>query len=436
MRLQRTLEAVGAVAPGSAPPPRPSRRSGRSELTVCLLLGAALLFALLGMAGCGGSGKTGSSSSPGGGTGAAADAATTSVTGPSSGATNTSGTAIGSSGATTSADAKATIRVIYASSLIIPFAELQKKFEAEHPNIKVNSEAHGSIQVLRQVSDIHDEADVLISADSQLIPMLLYNSKDPQTGKPYGTWRIDFATNEMAIAYTAKSKFADEINSDNWYDVINRPGVRLGIADPRFDANGYRALMMLKLSEAYYKQPTLLFDTLDEQFTTPITEADEGQQSVIHVPEILETTSGAHLVLRGYSVQLLPLLETGDIDYSVEYLSVIKQHGLKYVKLPAAINLGDEALDDAYGKVRVDLDYQRFASVKPSFAGQAIRYSLTIPSNAAQPAAAQAFVAFLLGPEAKQILESYDHPVISQPRCDNLDALPPALKSLCVPMAP
>ena len=121
--------------------------------------------------------------------------------------------------------------------------------------------------------------------------------------------------------------------------------MRLGIADPRFDANGYRALMMLKLSEEYYKQPTLLFDTFDGQFTTPITEADEGQQSVIHVPEILETTPGAHLVLRGYSVQLLPLLETGDIDYSVEYLSVIKQHGLKYVKLPPEINLGDETLE-------------------------------------------------------------------------------------------
>ncbi len=414
MRLQRTLEAVRAVAPGSAPPPRPNRgRPGRTELTVLLLLAAALVLVVLGAAGCGGSGNTGGSSSTAGGTSAAASTATTSST-----------------------DAKATIRVIYAGSLIIPFAEIQKRFEAEHPNIKVNAEAHGSIQVLRQVSDIHDEADVLISADSQLIPLLLYNSKDPETGKPCATWRIDFATNEMAIAYTAKSKFANEITADNWYEVINRPGVRFGFADPRFDANGYRALMMLKLSEDYYKQPTLLFDTLDEQFTTPISVATEGQESVIHVPEILETSAGAHLVLRGYSVQLLPLLETGDIDYSVEYLSVIKQHGLKYVKLPAEINLGDEALQDTYGKVRVNLDYQRFASVKPSFAGQSISYSLTIPSNAAQPAAAQAFVAFLLGPEAKQILESYDHPVISQPRCDNLDALPQALKSLCVPMAP
>ena len=65
--------------------------------------------------------------------------------------------------------------------------------------------------------------------------------------------------------------------------------------------------------------------------------------------------------MRGYSVQLLPLLETGDIDYAIEYLSVIKQHGLKYVTLPAELNLGDEAKADIYGQVGVELDYQRFA---------------------------------------------------------------------------
>ncbi len=98
------------------------------------------------------------------------------------------------------------IRVLYAGSLILPFADIEKQFEALHPGIDINSEAHGSIQVLRHVSDIHESADVLISADSQLIPLLLYPSEDPDTGKPYGSWRIDFATNEMAIAYTGESR--------------------------------------------------------------------------------------------------------------------------------------------------------------------------------------------------------------------------------------
>jgi molybdate/tungstate transport system substrate-binding protein len=328
---------------------------------------------------------------------------------------------------------KTSVRVLYAGSLIIPFAELEKQFEVQNPGIDVRGEAHGSIQVLRHVSDIHEMADVLISADSQLIPMLLYSTNDPQTGKPYADWRIDFASNQMAIAYTDKSKYAAEITADNWYDVITRPDVRLGLADPRFDSNGYRALMMFALAGKQYDEPTLFFDTFEGQFTTPITAAEEGDQIVVHVPEILETTSGAHIVMRGYSVQLLPLLESGNVDYAIEYLSVIKQHGLKYVTLPPEVNLGDETLGDLYHHVRVDLDYRRFASVNPSFEGQVITYSLTIPSNSAHPDAASLFVQFLLGPDGRRIMEQSYHPMFSTPRCDSLQTVPTELKSLCVP---
>jgi molybdate/tungstate transport system substrate-binding protein len=328
---------------------------------------------------------------------------------------------------------KTSIRVLYAGSLIVPFADLEKQFEAQHPGIDVRGEAHGSIQVLRHVSDIHEMADVLISADSQLIPMLLYDTSDPQTGEPYADWRIDFASNQMAVAYTDKSKYASEITSGNWHDVITRPDVRLGLADPRFDSNGYRALMMFALAGEQYDKPTLFFDTFEGQFTTPITADEQGDQIVIHVPEILETTSDAHIVMRGYSVQLLPLLESGNVDYAIEYLSVIKQHGLKYVTLPPEVNLGDETRGDVYHHVRVDLEYRRFASVKPSFEGQVITYSLTIPSNSAHPDAARLFVEFLLGPDGRRIMEQSYHPMFSTPRCDNLEAVPTELKTLCVP---
>jgi molybdate/tungstate transport system substrate-binding protein len=263
--------------------------------------------------------------------------------------------------------------------------------------------------------------------------MLLYKTNDPQTGRPYGSWRIDFAGNQMAIAYTDKSKYAAEINADNWYDIITRPDVRLGLADPRFDSNGYRALMMFALAGKQYDKPTLFFDAFEGQFTTPITAEQEGSQTVIHVPELLETSSNAHIVMRGYSVQLLPLLETGNVDYSIEYLSVTKQHGLKYVALPNQVNLGDETLADLYRQVRVDLDYRRFASVSPSFEGQPITYSLTIPSNSAQPDAASLFVQFLLGPDGRRIMEQNFHPMFPTPRCDNLENAPAGLRSLCAP---
>jgi molybdate/tungstate transport system substrate-binding protein len=330
------------------------------------------------------------------------------------------------------ADGKTTIRILYAGSLIIPFGELEKRFESLHPDIDINGEGHGSIQVLRHVSDIHEEADVLISADSQLIPMLLYSSKDPESNVPYGSWRIDFATNEMAIGYTDKSRYASEITAENWYDVASRADVRLGLADPRFDSNGYRALMMFVLAGRKYDKPALFFDTFEGQFTTPITAEDDesGTVTAVHVPELLETESGGHIVMRGYSVQLLPLLESGDIDFAVEYLSVIKQHGLRYLTLPPELNLSDATLAGTYKQVRVDLDYQRFASVTPSFEGLPITYSLTIPSNAAHPDAAGVFVQFLLGPEGRAIMERNYHPMLAEPWCDSPEKLPPDLRGL------
>jgi molybdate/tungstate transport system substrate-binding protein len=48
-------------------------------------------------------------------------------------------------------------------------------------------EGHGSIQVIRHVSDLHEQADVLVTADYSLIPMLLYEVKDPDTGRPTPT---------------------------------------------------------------------------------------------------------------------------------------------------------------------------------------------------------------------------------------------------------
>ena len=206
------------------------------------------------------------------------------------------------------------------------------------------------------------------------------------------------------------------------------------MADPRFDANGYRALMVLKLAETVYDEPTFFFDFFDGKFVVPITSGPEDGKTVIHVPEILETRTDASLVLRGYSVQLLPLLQAGELDYAIEYLSVIKQHGLKYVPLPPELNLGSEALRDSYAQVVVKLDYQRFASVQPEFAGEPIGYGATIPSDAPNPEEAADFIAFLAGPDGRRILASFDHPTFDPPRSDQPDNLPPQLKAICVPL--
>jgi molybdate/tungstate transport system substrate-binding protein len=337
-------------------------------------------------------------------------------------------------GCSSSAQEKTSIRVLFAGSLIVPFEQLEREFEAAYPNIDVNMEGHGSIQVIRLVSDLKEQADVLVTADYKLIPMLLYTTQDPDSGSAYADWYAIFATNEMTLAYTPQSAFAAEIDQTNWIDIIDRPGVRLGCADPRLDASGYRALMTIKLAEHVYDRPKLFSDTFGGKFRVPIRVSEEGGVTLIKVPEVLETKSGSSLVLRPYSVQLLPLLKSGDIDYAFEYESVAKQHGLAYITLPPGINLGDAAFASAYASVVVKLDFQRFATVKPEFAGEPIRYGVTIPSNAGDQDAAATFVAFLLGPEGQRIMAENSQPMISPALADNLEALPEPIKALCTPV--
>ena len=327
--------------------------------------------------------------------------------------------------------ARTPLNLIIAGSLMIPFDDLEKAYEAEHPDVDVQIEAHGSIQAIRIVSEVHQVMDAVFSADHALIPMLMYQTKVPETNQSYANWYIKFATNRLGLAYSSKSKYADQINSDNWYKIVARSDVKLGIADPRFDAVGYRALMALQLAKAAYNKPTIFEDVIMGQFKTPITLADENGRAIIRVPEILETQRSSNIVLRGASVQLIALLESGDLDYAFEYESVIQQHKLNLVKLPDAINLGSEQYAKQYAQVQVRLDFQRFVSVKPEFTGEVIGYGTTIPSNAPHPKQAEDFIAFLLGPKGRAIMQVNQHPLVT-PQADRYDALPAMLKPLCV----
>jgi molybdate/tungstate transport system substrate-binding protein len=326
--------------------------------------------------------------------------------------------------------AKTPLVVFAAGSLIQPFNDLAKAFEAKNPDVSVQSEFHGSIQVIRQVTDLHQKIDVVATADESLLPMLMYTGQDSETAQAYASWSIKFATNRLGIAYTAKSKHADEINEQNWYKLLAQPDVKVGIADPRFDASGYRTLMIYQLSQEYYKKPTLFFDTFQGAFKYPIQVEDENGVSVIHVPEILETRDNAHIVLRGASLQLLALLESGDLDYAFEYESVIQQHKFQLVKLPDALNLGAPGMAANYGKVSVRLDFQRFAAVKPEFRGEQIAYGITIPSNAPHPREAARFIQFIFSQEGRQIMNQNYHPVYDPLVIDHPASLPADLAGL------
>ena len=115
---------------------------------------------------------------------------------------------------------KGKLIIFHAGSLAIPFKELSHEFSKLHPDLVIEREAAGSRACARKITDLKRPCDVMASADYSVIESLLI----PE----YASWLICFATNEMAIMYTDKSRFKDEINEKNWHEILLRPGVEYG----------------------------------------------------------------------------------------------------------------------------------------------------------------------------------------------------------------
>jgi molybdate/tungstate transport system substrate-binding protein len=320
------------------------------------------------------------------------------------------------------------LRVYNADSLIIPFQEIEKRFEFQHPGVDVLIEGHGSIQVIRAATELGEEVDVAVVADSQLVRLLMYDTPMKEKNGNYAHWCIDFATNALGIAYTANGRYAAEISADNWYQIMSRPDVKIGLSDPRIDSLGYRALMTLRLAEDYYRDSGIIDGMLGGAFVTGLKVSELNGLTTITVPEILKPSQN-RVVLRTYSLQILALLESGDVDYSFEYESVARQHGLHFLRLPGAVDLSSQEYASAYKQVRVKMDYQRFASVNPEFPGALIVYGATIPNNAKHPQEAALFIEYLLGQGGQEVLKQYFQPPLVPATCDNSAGLPDELRS-------
>lgn len=295
-----------------------------------------------------------------------------------------------------------TLRVFHAGSLTIPLNKVKNIFEAKYPNVKVLLEPSGSVEAIRKVVDYGKSADVVAVADYKLIENLMYPN--------YTNFYIKFAVNNLVLAYTNKSRYAEEISKENWYTILGRKDVRFGFSDPNKDPCGYRSLVALALAQIYYEKPSL-FKCLIEDYTN-IGLKVEGQNYTIIVPEKL-SVKGSKVVVRAKSVDLLALVESGIIDYAFEYESVAVQHKLNFVEFPPQINLGSPEYEKFYSKVQVKL----LAGSKNEqiIVASPIVYGITIPKNAKNPELGVKFVTIVLGVKGKSIFKDSGQPPILKP---------------------
>ncbi|NPA39487.1 MAG: solute-binding protein, partial [Thermodesulfobacteria bacterium] len=149
-----------------------------------------------------------------------------------------------------------TIKVFHAGSLSVPFAKMQKLFERKYPWIKVRRESSGSVQAVRKIIDLHKPCDVIAVADYTLIPKMMFPK--------YASYVKLFARNELVLCYTKKSRFANLVNSKNWFEILQKKGVKWGFSNPNDDPCGYRTVLAIGLASLYYHNPELVKKLLIE----------------------------------------------------------------------------------------------------------------------------------------------------------------------------
>lgn len=250
--------------------------------------------------------------------------------------------------------------IYHAGSLTVPFKQMIAEFNALYPDVKVITKAGGSTKMARLISDKGETADIMASADYKVID----NNLIPK----FADWNVRFATNRLVLCYTDKSKMAEAVNADNWHEILRDPKVSWGHSDPNLDPCGYRSLMVMQLAEKFYNINDLYEELL----------ANRPDENV-----------------KAKAIQLVELLKSGELDYGWEYRSVAVQHGLKFVELDDAVNLGNYKFDDTYQGATVKVTGKKAGTLMEK-KGKSITYGITKIKNAPHGEAADAFLQFML----------------------------------------
>ncbi len=270
-----------------------------------------------------------------------------------------------------------TLYVFHAGSLSYPFHIFKDSLLKRYSNIKILSQACGSKQCVRNIIDLRKKWDIFLSADVDLIDSFLVPN--------YSLKSYTFLSNEMVISYTNKSKYSNEINSSNWIDILSKPEVKLAFSDPASDPCGVRIIAVLKLSESFYKKPDLL---------KKIRYKDKN------------------VIIRPKEVDLLTLLELGEVDFTIIYKSVALQHNLKIVTLSDSINLSNPKLQSWYESNTIS--YNITNNKKISEPVKYIKYGYCINKNSEKKESVKKFVELLKSDVSKNIFESCGHTIIEE----------------------
>lgn len=277
--------------------------------------------------------------------------------------------------ANTASAASQTVTVAYAGSMgVVMDKALGPAFE-KATNDHYRGMGQGAWGLARLLASGQKQADVFVSVTPGPMKLLIRKGL-VKRAQPV-------ASTQMAVAYNPKSKFAASFKKAangqiKWYQVLEKPGLKLGRTDPATDPQGRNVLFTLLLAQRYYHKPHLLKDILGSK---------RNPKQIF--PE----------------VSLMSRLEGGQIDATVGYASAIASHHLPFIKLPPQINLSNPKYSKQwYDKVHLTLHKANGKTEHPS--ATPLVFYAGVLQNAAHPKAAQQFVDFINSKKGRALFQA------------------------------
>ena len=222
--------------------------------------------------------------------------------------------------------------------------------------------AGGSGALVNQIKGRLRQADIFISANPKL--------NDKLTGPANGDWvrwNIVFAQSPLVIGYNPASRFAADLRTKPWYQVLQEPGIRIGRTDPVLDPKGTLTVQLLQHAEQVYKAPGLVDRVLTADQLRP-------------------------------EPNLVGRLQSGEIDAGFFYSTETTDLHIAAIALPPEVAL-------------------------------TAHYSIAILRHAPNPAGAAAFTAFLIGPSGQTLMRQHGLAALPPTATGDRAAIPASVRT-------
>ncbi len=227
----------------------------------------------------------------------------------------------------------------------------------------VNDYSHGSTALAQDIKGGVYKADVFWSA-SATSDKALIGAKNGS----WVTWYVTFATTTLVLGYEPKDKFASTIKTEPWWQVITKPGFRVGRTNPVTDPKG--RLTVAALDAAAKQHHDAALSAIVAKKTTIFT----------------ETT-------------LVGRLQAGQIDAGFFYA--------------------------------VEASAAHFPTVPLTGITEKAAYTLTVVAKAPHAAAGDLFIKWILSPAAKKLLAAHGLFELSKPVLSgSLSSVPASLRKV------